>query len=249
MRYPVISAHWRWRPIIPRLCNNFGVLLVELGRAAEAIALYQRVLATQPDRAETHNNFGIALEYQGLHTEALACYQRALALKPDYAVAHLNRAHALLITGQFEEGWQEYEWRFAAARYDRNFDRPKWSGEPLAGQTLLIHAEQGFGDTLQFLRYIPMVAERGGRIVFEVPRPLVRLVGATTGISEIIAAGDPLPQFDRHCPLLSLPQVFKTDISTIPAPVPYIAAEADRIACLAGTLAQAGLADRDCVAG
>ena len=221
--------------------NNFGVLLVELGRPAEAIALYQRVLATQPDRAETHNNLGIALEYQGRHTEALACYQRALALKPDYAVAHLNRAHALLITGQFEEGWHEYEWRFAAARYDRNFDRPKWSGEPFAGETLLVHAEQGFGDTLQFLRYIPMVVERGGRIVFEVPRPLVRLVGATAGISEIIAAGDPLPQFDWHCPLLSLPQVFKTGISTVPAPVPYIAADADRIGSWRERLPKRGL--------
>ncbi len=225
----------------PAVCNNFGVLLVQLDRPAEAIAHYQRALATQPDQAETHNNLGIALEYLGRYSEALACYERALALKPDYADAHFNRAHALLITGNFEEGWREYEWRFAVAKHERNFGQPLWSGEPLDAQTILIQSEQGFGDTLQFVRYIPMVAERGGRVVIEVPQPLVRLIHNVPGITEIIAAGDPLPRFDWHCPLLSLPRVFKTGIANIPAPVPYLAADAERIAAWRERLPNAGL--------
>jgi len=214
-------------PDHPETLNNLGVALVDLGRPEEAITHYVRALAVQPDRPETQSNFGIALERQGRYSEALACYGRALTLKPDYAQAHFNRAHALLLTGQFDEGWQEYEWRFAVARYDRGFDQPLWSGEPLAGRSILLHAEQGFGDTLQFVRYVPAVAERGGRVVLEVPKPLVRLACTVAGVSEVVAAGDLLPAFDCHCPLLSLPRVFKTNLVTIPKAVPYLSVPAD----------------------
>jgi tetratricopeptide (TPR) repeat protein len=228
-------------PDHPETRNNLGVALVDLGRPEEAITHYEQALALQPDRAETHNNLGIALERRGRYAEALACYGRALALKPDYAEAHFNRSHALLLTGELDEGWQEYEWRFAVARYDRNFDRPLWSGEPLAGQSILIHAEQGLGDTLQFVRYVPAVAERGGRVVLEVPEAVVRLVRTAADASEVVAAGDPLPAFDCHCPLLSLPRVLKTSLATIPDAVPYLsvpagvmAARAERIATAPG---------------
>jgi tetratricopeptide (TPR) repeat protein len=224
-------------PDHPETRNNISVALVDLGRPQEAVAHCERALLLQPDRAETHYNLGIALERQGRYGEAVASYERALTLKPDYAEAHFNRALALLRTGNFDEGWQEYEWRFAVARYDRNFPRPLWSGEPLAGRRILIHAEQGFGDTLQFVRYIPAVAERGGTVVLEVPAPLVRLVRSIACVSQVVAAGDPLPDFDCHCPLLSLPRVFKTNPSTIPSAVPYLnvpteasAAWAERIA-------------------
>ncbi len=220
---------------------NIGVALVELGRADEAAAHYRRALAAQPDRAETHNNLGIALEHQGRYGEALACYARALALRPDYAQAHFNRAHALLLTGNFAEGWQEYEWRFAVAGYDRNFGRPLWSGEPLAGRTILVHAEQGFGDTLHFVRYVPAVAERGGRVVIEAPRELVRLLRTVAGAAAVVAAGERLPEFSCHCPLLSLPRALATNFSTIPGAVPYLrvppeasAAWAERIAAAPG---------------
>jgi hypothetical protein len=149
-----------------------------------------------------------------------------LALKPDHAGAHLNRALALLLTAEFDEGWQEYEWRFAVAHYDRKFDRPSWTGEPLGGRSILIHAEQGFGDALQFVRYVPSVAERGGRVVLETPEPLVRLARTVAGVSQVVARGDRLPAFDCHCPLLSLPRVFKTNLSTIPSAVPYLSAPA-----------------------
>jgi tetratricopeptide (TPR) repeat protein len=210
------------KPDHPETLNNLGLALVDIGRREEAVAHYERSLALQPDRAETHYNLAIALERQRRYAEALACYRRALARKPDYAQAHFNRSLTLLLTGQFDEGWEEYEWRFVVARYDRNFDRPLWSGDPLAGERILIHAEQGFGDTLQFIRYIPVVAERGGRVVLEVPGPLVRLARTVAGASEVVAAGDPPPGFDCHCPLLSLPRVFKTNLATIPAVVPYL---------------------------
>jgi tetratricopeptide (TPR) repeat protein len=209
-------------PDHPETLNNLAVVLADLGQPGEAIIHYERALALQPDRAETHYNLGIALGHQGRYAEALAHYGGALALKPDYAEAHLNRSLALLLTGELEEGWQEYEWRFTVARYDRNFGRPLWSGEPLVGRSILIHAEQGFGDTLQFVRYVPAVAERGGRVVLEVPEPLVRLADTIAGVSQVVAAGDPLPEFDCHCPLLSLPRVFKTNLATIPNVVPYL---------------------------
>jgi tetratricopeptide (TPR) repeat protein len=228
-------------PDHPGVRNNLGVALVDLGRPEEAIPHYERVLALQPNRAETHSNLGIALQRQGRYAEAFTSYGRALAVKPDYAEAHFNRAHALLTTGEFDEGWEEYEWRFAVARYDRKFDRPTWSGEPLGGRSILIHAEQGFGDALQFVRYAPAVAERGGTVVLEVPEPLVRLGRTVAGVSHVVARGDPLPAFDCHCPLLSLPRVFKTNLATIPNAVPYLrvpseasAGWAERIAAAPG---------------
>jgi tetratricopeptide (TPR) repeat protein len=219
-------------PDHPETRVNLGVALIDLGRPQEAIGRYERALALQPDRAETHNNLGIALERLGRHAEALACYDRALALTTDYAEAHFNRAHALLITGQFEESWKEYEWRFAVARYDRHFDAPFWSGEALGGRSILLYAEQGFGDTLQFLRYTPLVADRGGRVVLEVPGPLVRLARSVEGASKVVAVGEPLPAFDCHCPLLSLARVLGTTLSTsVPAEA---AAWAERIGIAPG---------------
>jgi tetratricopeptide (TPR) repeat protein len=214
-------------PDHPEARSNLGVALVDLSRPEEAIGHHKKALALQPDRAELHYNLGSALQRQGLYSEALACYGCALAIKPDYAGAHLNRALALLTTGELDEGWQEYEWRFAVARYDRKFDQSLWSGEPLGGRSILIHAEQGFGDTLQFVRYIPAVAECGGRVVLEVPASLVRLARTVVGISEVVAAGNPLPTFDCHCPLLSLPRVFRTNLGTIPNAVPYLRVPAE----------------------
>jgi tetratricopeptide (TPR) repeat protein len=226
-------------PDHPEARNNLGVALVDLGRLQEAVSQYERVLARQPTRAETHSNLGVALQRQGHYAAALACYERALALRPDYAQAHFNRAIVSLLTGEFDNGWEEYEWRFAVARYDRHFDRPLWSGERLDGKTILVHAEQGFGDTLQFVRYIPAVAERGGTVVLEVPEPLLRIARTVAGVSQIIAAGDPLPPVDCHCPLLSLPKVFKTELATIPSTVPYLSPPADAAATWAARIGEA----------
>jgi tetratricopeptide (TPR) repeat protein len=228
-------------PDHPETLNNLGIALTDLGQPQEAIARYERALALQPQRAETYYNLAIALERQERRTEAIASYGRALALKPDYAQAHFNRAYALLLTGQLEEGWQEYEWRFAVARYDRKFERPLWSGEPLAGKRILIPAEQGFGDTLQFIRYVPAVVERGGKVVLEVPEPLVRLARAVAAASEVIAVGDPLPAFDYYCPLLSLPRVLRTTLATIPSAVPYLSVPTEVSAAWSERIAAPGL--------
>ncbi len=214
-------------PDHPETRNNLGVTLVDLGQLDEAITHHERAVALQPAGAEMHYNLGSALQRQGRYAEALACYGRALALKPDYARAHLNRSLVLLLIGKLDEGWPEYEWRFAVNGYHRNFDRPLWAGKPLKGQSILVHAEQGFGDTLQFIRFVPTIAERGGSVVLEVPASLVRLARTIAGASQIVAAGDPLPAFDCHCPLLSLPRVLKTNLATIPNAVPYLGVPAE----------------------
>jgi tetratricopeptide (TPR) repeat protein len=226
-------------PDRPETHNNLGVALVELGRLDEAITHHERALAVQPAGAEMHYNLGSALQRQGRYAEALACYERALALKPDYARAHLNRSLVLLLTGNLDEGWPEYKWRFAVNGYYRNFDRPLWSGKPLLGQRILVHAEQGFGDTIQFIRFVPAIAERGGSVVLEVPPSLVRLARTVAGADQVVAAGDPLPAFDCHCPLLSLPRVLKTNLATIPNAVPYLSVPVETSAVWAERVATA----------
>jgi tetratricopeptide (TPR) repeat protein len=212
--------------------NNLAVALEATDNLPEAIAHYERAVALSPDQAEIHNNLGNALEHQGRLDEAMACYQRALSLKPDYAEAHYNRSLLLLLLGDFAGGWAEYEWRWRCkANPEGGYPtRPLWAGEPPAGRTILIQTEQGFGDSFQFLRYVPAVAERGAKVVLAVPGPLLRLAEALPGVSRLVTEDDPLPDFDFYCPLLSLPHAFGTKIDTIPASVPYLAPPADTLA-------------------
>ena len=202
------------------LCNR-GVALQGLGRVEEAIPSYDRALALQSDLVEAHANRGIALQALGRFDEALAGYDRAVAIAPDGALGHWNRALLRLLRGEFEAGWAEYEWRWKTGGLnfpDRGFAQPLWLGrEPLAGRTILLHAEQGLGDTIQFCRYVPLVRERGARVILEVQPPLLRLLAHLDGAAQIIARGSALPPFDCHCPLLSLPLAFQTRIETIPA--------------------------------
>ena len=199
--------------------NNRAVTLMRLGRHDQALASLHRALAIKPDYAEALNNRGTVLAQLNRHAEALESFGRALAIKPDFAAAHLNEAHANLLTGQFERGWEKYEWRWEnepLSRAKRNFAQPLWSGtDDIAGKTILVHSEQGFGDTLQFCRYIPLVAERGARAIFEVQPELRRLLSGLAGAG-VIARGEPLPAFDVHCPLLGLPRAFGTRLATIP---------------------------------
>lgn len=205
--------------------NNLGNLRRDQGELAAAVDCYHRALAAQPDFADAFNNLGVALAEQGSAHEALLAYERALALQPDLADAHYNRGLALLARGDFAAGWPEYEWRWQTrhmAAYRRGFSQPQWRGEPAAGRTLLIHAEQGFGDTLQFLRYVPMAAARGLRVVLEIPAPLARLAAALPGVAAVVVQGEKIPDFDLHVPMLSLPLAFGTVLETIPAATPYI---------------------------
>ena len=208
--------------------NNLGIVLDHFGQAAEAEAAYRDLLRERPDFVPAYCNLGRLLTDEARLTEAEASYRQALRLDPAYPEAHQDLGLTLLLAGRFEEGWEEYEWRWKTkqlARFRRNFDVPQWNGEPLAGRTILLHAEQGLGDTLQFCRYAPLVAAHGGRVVLEVQPRLPRLIRTLPGIAEILGQGQRLPGFDLHCPLMSLPRAFQTTQQTIPGETPYLRAE------------------------
>jgi tetratricopeptide (TPR) repeat protein len=216
------------RPDFAEALSNRGNALQELKRFDEAVATYDRAILVQQTFAEAHSNRGNALRELNRLGEALASFDRAAELKPDLAEAHYNASICLLLTGDLRRGWQKHEWRWHTEQLRtgrRQFAQPQWTGSREIGRsTILLHAEQGFGDTLQFCRYVPLVAARAGRVILEVQRPLVSLMGTLAGGAQIIACGDPLPDFDVHCPLLSLPFAFGTELDTIPADTPYLAA-------------------------
>lgn len=203
--------------------DNLGLALQALGRPIEAEAHHRRAIALQPQYVTARNSLGSALEDQARYAEAEASFRQALALNPNFAAAHLNLALVLLRCGNFAEGWQEYEWRWACnPSLRRDFLQPQWDGRPLPQGRVLIHAEQGLGDLLQFVRYMPLVKQRVGRVFVECPRAMIPLLARCAGIDAIIPRGDVLPGFDCHLPLLSLPRIFGTDVSTIPHDVPYL---------------------------
>jgi tetratricopeptide (TPR) repeat protein len=206
--------------------DNGGVSLHKLRRLEEALASHDAALASRPDYPEALANRGAVLYDLKRFDEALASYNRAIALRPDYADAHFLRGLASLVSGDFERGWIEYEWRHtapSARNKARDFPQPLWLGEDdIAGKTILLHSEQGFGDTIQFCRYVPLVAARHARVVMEVEEPLCELMTGLAGTTQIIANGDPLPDFDFQCPLPSLPLAFKTRLETIPSSARYL---------------------------
>jgi Flp pilus assembly protein TadD len=205
---------------------NRGNVLKDLWRCEEALQSYDRALAFKPDHIEALVNRGNVLQDLGRFDEALASYARALALEPDYAAAHWNESLCRLRTGDFEMGWRKYEWGWETGergRAKRDFPQPLWlGGQPLNGKAILLHAEQGLGDTLQFCRYAPLVAKKGAKVLLEVPPSLKTLLKHMDGVHGVLATGETLPAFDYHCPLLSLPLAFHTVLQTIPAPGKYI---------------------------
>jgi tetratricopeptide (TPR) repeat protein len=225
---------------------NRGNALADLKRPADALASFDQALAVSPDYAQAHNNRAGVLKSLGRPTEALAGFERALAIEPNDAETRLNRSTALLLLGEFERGWQEYEWRWKTphlAPSRRSFAQPLWLGEEtLAGATILLHAEQGFGDAIQFVRYVPLVAARARKVILEVPPELKGLLARIEGASLVINRGETLPSFDCHCPLASLPLAFKTTLDTIPAAIPYLSAAEDRVAKWQARLAKSGRA-------
>jgi hypothetical protein len=212
-------------------CNR-GNALQELERFEDAVAAYDRALALQGDVADAHYNRANALAALKRCDGALAGFTCAIALKPDFAEAHFNEALCRLVTGDFVRGWQKYEWRWQTTQLadaKRTFAQPPWTGsDDITDKTVLLHAEQGMGDTIQFCRYVPLVAARAGRVILEVPGPLVALMRTLAGGAHVIAMGDPLPDFDLHCPLLSLPLAFGTTLDTIPSRTPYLHADDDK---------------------
>ncbi|MEJ2626614.1 MAG: tetratricopeptide repeat protein [Pseudolabrys sp.] len=208
--------------------NCRGNVLVELNRLDEALAAYERALAIDPDYAFALVNRGSALRYLGRADEALACFDAAIARAPDLPDAHWNKALLQLSLGDFTHGLAGYEWRWRRGiEAPRGFAQPLWQGEDIAGKTILLHAEQGLGDSIQMLRYLPLVAAKGAKIVLELPRALLPLIG-DPAIARV-SRGAALPPFDVHCPLMSLPLAFGTTIETIPADVPYVQVPAGRM--------------------
>jgi tetratricopeptide (TPR) repeat protein len=220
----------------PGLAEAYCVLgnaLKGRGDRDEAIAAYRQAIQLKPDYAEVYSNLGIALKDQLELKEAIVAYRRAIQLKPDYPESHSNLALALLTQGHWREGWEEYEWRWKCREFPmpaRNFSQPQWHGEELGGRTILLHAEQGLGDTIQMIRYVPFVAARGGRVVLECRSELLGLLKELSGVSQAITVGNELPPFDVHCPLMSLPLAFDTRFESIPHSIPYLAVDPKRIA-------------------
>ena len=203
---------------------NFGSILIELGHIKEAEACCRRALEIRPDYEIAYNNLGKALIDLGRLDEAEACYHRALGLKPDYAKAHFSLSLLNLTRGDYERGLPGYEWRWEAMGNTREtFMVPLWLGrESLCGKTILLHSEQGLGDTIQFCRYARLVAALGARVILGVPDSLIELFNGLEGVSQFITNGDTLPPFDFHTPLLSLPLACKTNSSTIPGGEAYL---------------------------
>ena len=212
---------------------NRGNALKPLKRYEEALASYDRAIALQPNHADAHNNRGQVLRELERYGEALASYDRALALRPQHVMAHCNAAALRLLTGDFDRGWVHYEWRWmkkSVVPLKRNFSQPSWHGDdPIAGKTILLHSEQGLGDAIQFCRYVPLVAARGARVIFEVQKTLQTLMHSLGGIAQIAPKGGSLPAFDLHCPLVSLPLAFGTRLETIPSATAYLSAPVQRV--------------------
>lgn len=230
-------------PANPLTHNNLGNVLVAQDRLVEAVDCYRGAIALDPAYVAAHVNLGNALQEKGDLAEAKRSYGVALTLDPDHAEAEWGLALIALLEGDLPGGWARHEARHRVQGFGqpRRFFQPQWRGEPLDGATILLLAEQGLGDTLQFVRYVPLVAARGGRVVLEVPPELRALLDGTPGAAMVVTAGDPLPAFEWHCPLLSLPLAFGTDLATVLADIPYLAADPARRAAWEARLPQASL--------
>ncbi len=230
----LLAAYDRALTIAPDdkdLHNNRGTVLQRLGRLNDALACYDKALAIRPDFFDALNNSGIVLDALDHMEQSEARFRLALRSDPGKIAAHLNLALCLLRMGRLEEGWREYEWRWRTPnfrRYDYGFKEPRWDGtQDLQGKTLLLTAEQGLGDTLQFVRYIPQLKERCAKLLLLVPGPLAELLSINFPYVHINNASKRLPEFDYHCPLLSLPFALGTTLESIPNPGAYLQAPLD----------------------
>lgn len=191
----------------------------------EAIQILQQALETNPRSTALWHTLGNAWREAGRLQESQGAFGRALQIEPQLVESHWDLSFTLLLQGDLLAGWEEYEWRWKRKDHPaRSFEMPSWQGEDLEGKRLLVYAEQGAGDTIQFVRYVPLLVERGARVILECPRSLVSLLQTLSGVEEVIAKGEASPVADVHCALLSLPRLFRTTLDTIPAKVPYLRA-------------------------
>ena len=206
--------------------DSLGSILRQRGKLVEAMNHLQRAIALNPDLPEPHYDLGLVCYEQGNFAAAAELYQRSLQLRPNFAPAQFSYSVLLLLLGQFSQGWPGYESRWESNDIKLpNFPQPRWQGEDLTGKTILLHAEQGFGDTIQFVRYATLLAGQGATVLVGCPPQLQRLLATVPGVDRTISDGSPRPPFDYHLPLLSLPQRCHTTLATIPATVPYMTAQ------------------------
>lgn len=216
----------RARPDWAEAHANLGMAHARAGRPDGAIASYEHALRLNPDNAEAHNGLGLAHQVRGDLDRALAHFDRAVAIAPDSPYAHANRAQLWLLREDFGRGWPEYEWRLRVRGHAMPpTAAPRWRGEPLAGRTLLLRAEQGLGDTLNFVRFAPELAARGARVLLETQPPLERLVATCPGLAGVVPRGAALPPHDFETPIASVPLRLALTVRSIPAPIPYLAVD------------------------
>ncbi len=207
-----------------------GAVLERQGKLHEAVAWCRRALEVDPARAEAHGTLGAIWQQYGQFDAALAAYDRAIDLNPDHPEFHFLRSTIRLMRGDFAGGWQEFEARLQTKYARPAHPQPRWNGAPLRGERIVVHAEWGLGDTLQLVRYVPLIEARSGDVVLEVQPSLIPLL-RESGFQQVFAWNDPsLPECSWHVPIFSLPGIFKTTLDTIPATVPYLRASAERVA-------------------
>jgi tetratricopeptide (TPR) repeat protein len=219
-------------PAQPEANQNYATLSRDDGARELAVAGYLRQISANPNDAGAFGNLAATYAELGRHPEALASFERAIAIDPGRAEAHYGRALLLLLCGDYAQGWKEFEWRWRIGAYNapaHRFSQPMWDGARIDGAVLL-HAEQGFGDMLQFVRYAPKVAERCSEVILECPPALEPLLQGVEGVGRVVARGAPLPPFASHLPMMSLPRIFGTTLESIPWRGPYLHADPQRVA-------------------
>ena len=220
------------RPSCAQTHHNLGVALNSQGKPEEAMACLQQALRLKPDFADAYYNLGLTLLQQGRIDPAMAHYATAIEIRPDHADAHVGRGMVWLVQGNVREGWAELEWRLRCPKYARRaFRQPMWDGSPLQGRTILLYAEMGLGDTIHFIRYAPLVKERGGRVLVEPQKALLPILARTPGIDQLVTSGAPLPHFDVYAPLPSLPHLLGATLETATANTPYVFADPGLLEC------------------
>jgi hypothetical protein len=226
-------------PEEPEFHNNLGLALAAADRTDEAILRYGQALARKPDLATAWNNLGLASQSAHRLPEAISAFREALRLVPDFAQAHWNLSLALLLTGQYPEGWREYEWRHREQTFGAadTSTAPRWQGEDLAGRAILLSAEQGLGDALQFVRFADPLAQRGARVIVRAPDALSGILATAPGVAAVPRVTDPIPAHDFQLPLLSVAGALDIEENTIPTAVPYLAVSPADVTALASVMA------------
>lgn len=227
---PIYQLAIAINPHFASAMSDAGAIYAKQGDFDQALSLYARAIEAQPDHADALYNYSTAFLHMGQCQEAIAMADRGLACCPNHADMHWVKAAALLRSGDFEQGWKEYEWRWQAKLLGSSaakprYAQPMWTGEPVNGKTILLHAEQGLGDTIQLLRYVPILAAKGATVLLNVPEAIVQLCQSLKQYCTVLQPFQLMPTFDYHCPLFSLPLAFKTSLNNIPCQVPYLAHE------------------------